>query len=197
MKRLRVENGKLYCYIEEQDVQTLSICKKFVRPSVFEEESIKRGVPDCNGLFKIVDLPTVQYVKGLPYIPNADFYANMADDELGQITERAISDTEGMVLFLDDYCEMLTTPTEEQKQGIRQMTQLDQAMVETLLRSNIEDPAAWENVCAIAKCLKRQSENFLYPVLDVLYAKQEQANTKSDAGYGKVLSRTAVRDTRK
>lgn len=179
MKRIRIEDGKLFCYIEAQDVDTLVACREFVRPEVFEEKSIKTGKTNKEGLYKIRDLSMVHYIKSLPYIPNADYFANMECSEHGAIANRATRDNELLYYILDDVCELSKTLSEEEKQLLVGMEHVDQSLITTILGLDPTDNEQWQQAYKITHALKQQSLNFLYPVLNMLHDKQaSQADEK-------------------
>lgn len=180
MKKMRIEDGKLFCYIEAQDVETLVSCKEFVRPEVFEEKSIKTGKTNKEGMYKIRDISMVHYIKSLPYIPNADYFANMEGGEHSSIANKATRDNELLYYILDDVCELGKTISEEEKQLLVGIEHVDQSLVTTLLGLDPQDNAQWQLAYKIAHALKQQSLNFLYPVLNMLHDKQaSQTDGKS------------------
>lgn len=182
MKKIKIKNGKLFCYIEAQDVEMLLANREFVRPEVFTEESIQKGKTNGEGLFKIRDISNVHYVKSLPYIPNSDQYAKMDIEEHAATVNKATGDNEMLYYILDDHCAEGKPIEEYQLEILRGIQHVDQSMMETLIGLDVTDKDQRILACKITEALKRQSTNFLYPVAQMLYDKQDQQLDQGKGG---------------
>lgn len=91
MKKIRIEDGKLFAYIHAQDVLTLVSIKDFVKESIFQEESILKGDCDEEGYYKIEDLSNVHYIRGLSFIPNYDYLLKLSLTELETLQKEGLA----------------------------------------------------------------------------------------------------------
>ena len=73
MKEFIVENGQQVMRINQPDLTCLVCVRKFVPESLFQEDSILKGACDEEGYYKIVELDNVNYLKGVPFIPNHNY----------------------------------------------------------------------------------------------------------------------------
>ncbi|MBO5476940.1 MAG: hypothetical protein J6A15_04235 [Clostridia bacterium] len=175
MKKMRIENGKLIAYIQHQDVTTLTSIKDFVRGEIFREESILKGECDEEGYYRIEDLYNVNYIKGLPFIPNYDYLLKLDFKQVDALACKAIADYRSVNEILTRLCNQKTPLNTDERQTLSSIEAIDQALVGRIEQDVIENEQLRDvNFRSMAYCLTQQMRNYMYAVTSMSDMKREE-----------------------
>lgn len=180
MKRIRIENGKLTAYIEPSDVETLINTREVVPITFFDEEMVKRGYGDENGIYRISELSSVNYIKTASFIPNKDYFDKLSASEIESIYDRAVMDRESLTEILKKLYskECLTA---EEKRILEESEALKTSPVgEVQEKAFVEDDVAQEaRFIILSEVLVLQSNHYIESVDAYLENRKEKEKPKT------------------
>lgn len=182
MKKMRVEDGKLIGYIQYHDVTLLASIKDFVKGDIFREESILKGECDEDGYYRIQDLYNVNYIKGLPYIPNYDYLLKLDFKQVDTLSVNAIADYARLNEILTKLCNQKTPLSHQERETLTSIEVIDQSLVEAMIREVTEGKSLRDlHFRSMAYCLTMQMRNYMYAVSSVIEMRREQETPQTEA----------------
>ncbi len=170
MKKLKIENGRLYAYISQKDVSTLNSSKNYIRPSLFQEESILKGNCDEEGYYKIEDLSNVQYIKGLAFIPLYDYLLKFSLEELEVLVKHGVNAYSQLDKILTRIAKEERLPNSEEKEALMQDNIVDEGTMSYVLSDTVSSEERFQ----ASLSLRHQSLNYVFALTSVLATKKKE-----------------------
>ena len=174
MKKIRVEDWKIIAYIENQDVEFLFKTREVVPASFFEEDAVLKGECDDNGVYRITDINSVNYIKSAPFILNQDRLEKSSLKDIEEACQMASCDHNKLLEFLQRLYSKEEI-NDNQVQEFNNLTvvtpNISKEIISVAYSSNNEQEE--REFIVLEDVLRLQSEYYLQNLLDYTASKKK------------------------
>lgn len=179
MKSVRIDEGKMKVEITPEDGELLHRMRKYLRPSLFNEDSIENLTTNSRGLIELSAPANVHYIRCMEFIPYEKFCEDLDITLHGKAWERAVVDYEGLHYLLHDTIESSRPMTRAQARYLKSIFFLEDGMVDKLLNLSLTSDEAYDVAREIGECLKLQGQNYIEVIFNTYEAKRQRTETET------------------
>ena len=181
MKKIRVEDWKIIAYIEQQDIDFLFRIREVVPASFFEEDAVLKGECDDNGVYRITDINSVNYIKSAPFILNQDRLEKSSLKDLEEACQMASCDHNKLLEFL----QKLYSKEKLEQNQLNEFNSLDIMMpslakeIMSVAYSSNNEPEE-RRFIVLEDALRLQSDYYLKNLSDYVASKKKTEKANRD-----------------